>query len=381
MKAPSASGRLMLLLLGDAALSRRIESAAAPGCDVRTVASASAAREALATHAGPALLLVSEPTARSVPALKAEYPRVHAVLLTREPALLRAARELPLRDLGGVLAANLPARRLRSALAEALEQAQRGASTAYAADPAAPPTELQDAPGQWPRVGGQRGIDLRRDWLKVLVHDLRTPLGISNGFATLLLERDSALPEEAREVLGRIHSNGQWMMQFLDGILDLAELEQGSAVLRYGPTPLRELLESVAERMRGLADPQGVRIAFAIAPGPQTHLIDRVRVEQVLHNLLSNAVRVSGPGSTVHIDVRPERERLAFEVRDEGRGMTPEEAARAFDLFASRSGGRGLGLTIAKAIVEVHGGRIGCDCVPGRGCTFHFTIVPGPAGD
>jgi signal transduction histidine kinase len=124
-----------------------------------------------------------------------------------------------------------------------------------------------------------------------------------------------------------------------------------------------------------------VRCTTEILGPDQEYPVDRRRLEQVLQNLLANAVNFNYRGGTVHIAVTTGGDTLQFSVQDSGKGFTEEQARRAFTKFARFSAGAnqgsGLGLAIAKAFVQLHGGRIGLESKPGAGSTFHFTIAPG----
>jgi signal transduction histidine kinase len=378
MTKPRKGARRKLLILGDAALLERITQAGLDACDLVLASSEADARQALQAH--PDLTLVLASAARGAGGLAGIHgraPHLRAILLSKDRALVRASASLELGAVQRILVEDASPAALREAIHEAFERIaarlEPGPGPGTAADAGA----VHDAAAPWLGAAPGPGIRLREDWVRVLAHDLRTPLGINNSFAGLLLDEAHRLHPEAQELLRRMKSNEEWMLEFVDGILELSALQQGQAVLAYEPVSLGTLLRGVAERLRGLAEPKGVRIEAAAPRDARRYAVDRVRVEQVLHNLIANAVSASPPGRVVRISARAGQGKLTFEVRDEGPGMTPEEAAAVFVRFAPQRGGRGLGLAIAKEIATLHGGRIWLESRPGHGCTFRFTIVPG----
>jgi signal transduction histidine kinase len=367
----SQPARRKLLILGTGALFDHISDARLPGWELFLAGGLDDARRILRAHADLNVLLATAAVATgTLGPLKADWPSLRAILLTSDRALVRAARGLRLGDVARVLHEDAGAAELRAALHD-LQPAQPTAS--YLTHPAnGAPARVRDAEAE----PGAEGIRLEQDWRSVVSHDLRTPLVINNSYAALLLSEPERLVPEVREVLERMRRNGQWMQALVDGILDLAAQDRGGVRLNAEPTRLGDLLAGTAERMLGLAQPRGVPIATGRVRDPKSYLLDRIRIEQVLDNLVSNAVKSCAAGRSVHLGARAARGKLTFEVRDEGQGMTPEECERAFHKFSSPAGGRGLGLAIAKAIVELHGGRIWVESRPGQGSTFRFTIVP-----
>jgi signal transduction histidine kinase len=367
-----------LLILGDAALFKRVEAARIPRCELYLAPELADARRALSAHADLALLLVSSRAgADSLAALLEQRPGLRALVLTSDAWLVRAMRSMTLGAVAGLLAENATPTALRRAVQAAFETiaARRAARPFPLPSPPRGPGAVHDAVAPW-GAGGSEPFDLRADWMQVIAHDLRTPLGIQNGYLELLLSGDAPPGAEMREILQRLHGSGQWMLEMVEGILDLARRPLADAPLHARPTPLSELLDGVLERMRGLAAPLGVRLERTRSRDVKRYALDRARIEQVLHNLVINAIQASPPGGVVRISARAQGNKLRFSVRDEGRGMTREEAAGAFAGPAMAQGRRGLGLAICKAIVELHGGHIWAESDPGQGSLFCFTIVP-----
>lgn len=370
-----------LLIVGDAALFERVVQLELLDCALFLAENLSDAKAALTAHDELELALVQPgPRGQWLDGLLAVRPRLQVVLLTADQALARELAAVPglLQGSGAVraiLAADAAPAVLRGAIAAAFEHIARiRAQQARARAPA--PIEVREALTPWLHGSSGDAIQLGDDWLSVIAHDLRTPLGISNSYAALLLEEEFALPSDVRDIVQRVRSNGEWMLELVDGMLDFAQPRDRQPPLKFEPTTLAELVGAVARRMEGIAAPRRIHLDISVPKGATRYAVDRVRVEQVLHNLVSNAVKFSEPGSTVQVSARALRNKLTFQVHDAGPGMTREEAAQAFTKFSAQATGRGLGLAICKAIVELHGGHIWVESRPGVGSTFAFTIVP-----
>jgi len=227
------------------------------------------------------------------------------------------------------------------------------------------------------RVEGER---LRSSLLRSISHDLRTPLTGIAGSASVLLHRlgDRGTRED-RELLEGITDEATWMTRTFDNLLSLTRLESEKAELRAEPEAVDDVvsaaLHTAAKRIEG----REVRVRV-----PDDVLIVRMEsglIEQVLVNLLDNAVKYSEAGTPIEVSVRREDGRAAFEVTDRGPGVPPEERERIFDKFyrlrehSGRTRGTGLGLSICRAIVSAHGGNIAVyPREDGGGSRFVFTL-------
>ena len=233
---------------------------------------------------------------------------------------------------------------------------------------------LQDA-----KHRAEEASRMKSEFLASMSHELRTPLNGIIGFAELL--RDEAENEESRENADIIEKSSRHLLELVNSILDIAKIEAGAMVLRIAPVSVSDIVAEVAGVHQPIA--QGKGVAFAVTCGedvPETIPADATRLRQVLHNLLNNAVKFTEKGS-VCLDIRRDGEEVVFRVTDTGPGI-PEslhtsifEKFRQGDAFLTRShGGTGLGLTLARHLVELMGGRIGLISAPGEGATFHFTL-------
>ncbi len=238
----------------------------------------------------------------------------------------------------------------------------------------------------------------KSEFLANMSHELRTPLNAINGFSELLLEKlFGELNEKQEEYLQDILSSGRHLLSLINDILDLSKVEAGRMELERSRFDLRQALENGLTMVRERAARHGIALRLEMDAGLDIIEADERKVKQIIFNLLSNAVKFTPDGGQVGIDVRVERaassvERLALHappstlhvsVWDTGIGIAPEDQAQIFEEFRQvKSGftqkreGTGLGLTLAKKFVELHGGRIWVESegVPGKGSRFTFTL-------
>lgn len=219
----------------------------------------------------------------------------------------------------------------------------------------------------------------REKFLEVISHDLRNPL------STVLLSASAALqarlPLEHREYvhgqLGRVTLAAEQMSRLINDLSDAASLESGHFTLDRRAHLPAFLLREAAEVLGPLAEDRGVRLAVEPCDAPPV-TADAGRVLQVLSNLVGNAIRFSPQRGVVTLRADAVAEGVRFSVSDTGPGIAEEHLPHLFDRYwqARRTprGGAGLGLAIAKGIVEAHGGRIRVESAPGEGATFHFTL-------
>ncbi len=226
---------------------------------------------------------------------------------------------------------------------------------------------------------------VRRDFVSNLSHELRTPLASLKALTETL--QDGALddPPAARHFIDQIQIETDALTQMATELLELSRIESGRLSLELKPASAYELLKSASERMQLQAERAGVSLRVECPDDLPKVNIDSQRLEQVLVNLIHNAVKFTKPGGEVILeaDIVPLGEagigEVRFAVRDTGIGIPADDVPRIFERFyrvdKSRTGsGTGLGLSIAKHILEAHKGRIWAESVEGRGSTFYFTI-------
>jgi two-component system sensor histidine kinase KdpD len=201
-----------------------------------------------------------------------------------------------------------------------------------------------------------------------VTHDLRTPLASIKAAVTTLLQEDVTLDEEPRrELLTTVLEETDRLNRLLGNLLDLAKVRAGALVPAKEPTAVDEVVESVLHRMADRL--AAVRVRTLLRDAPEVP-VDPVQLDQVVTNLLENAIRFSPAGGEVVISVAPWQGAVQLRITDQGPGIVPEERERVFQAFyrgdAKRSGS-GLGLAIARAIVLAHGGRIRIEGAPSGG--------------
>ena len=219
---------------------------------------------------------------------------------------------------------------------------------------------------------------VRRDFISNLSHELRTPLASLKALTETLQGGALTDEEAAPRFLGRIVTEVDALTQMAQELLDLSKIESGQVELVLRRVEPMSLLKSACERMRVQAERAGVNLIVEAATPPQVQA-DASRLEQVLVNLIHNAVKFTRRGGTVTLSASEEEGAVVFAVRDTGVGIPSDELARIFERFyrveKSRTGsGTGLGLSIAKHIVEAHDGTIWAESEEGRGSAFYFMI-------
>jgi signal transduction histidine kinase len=227
----------------------------------------------------------------------------------------------------------------------------------------------------------------REELFTVVSHELRTPVTVIGGYNRLLLtEEVGPLNEEQRGFLQESTKSCQRLNAFIENLLEASREAQGGEVLEVSHGSLADAIESVVELLRPLLEERGLRCRVELAPDARRARFDRLRVEQVLTNLVGNAIKYSRPGGSIEIETRlpPRRapsERRFVEVRvsDDGPGVAPRDRERIFEPYVrvgdeARAGGLGLGLAICRRLVEAHGGTIAVSDRPGGGARFTFTL-------
>ncbi|HEX5502982.1 MAG TPA: ATP-binding protein [Thermomicrobiales bacterium] len=226
---------------------------------------------------------------------------------------------------------------------------------------------------------------LRADLLATVSHELRTPLTLIRTSIGLLLDSDPD-PAMRDRLLRNIRQSAERMHALVTDLLDLARLSHGAAELQLRRLDVGDLVGEAAQLVRPLLDAKGQTLEVAVpAPAPDV-LGDHRRLERVLINLLSNAHKFSPAGAHVRVNAAADGDTVTIAVADDGPGIAPESQARLWEQFftdrtssSSHNIGAGLGLPIARGIVEAHGGRIWVESAVGRGSTFAFTLPAAPA--
>ena len=225
--------------------------------------------------------------------------------------------------------------------------------------------------------------EAKSDFIATVSHELRTPMTAVLGAAKTLLRDDIQLsPERRRQLLEMIGAQGTRLTQITEEVLLASRLDRGDIPIHREPVDLAELVRSAVETMRERL-PESVSLTAAIANGAAV-VGDRDRIEQVLVNLIDNAVKYSPDGGSVTVSTGPSEIGVRIEVVDEGIGIPLSEQGSVFEKFyradpnqRAGPGGTGLGLYISRELVRRMGGTIGVRSQPGRGSTFFFEL-PAP---
>jgi signal transduction histidine kinase/CheY-like chemotaxis protein len=225
-------------------------------------------------------------------------------------------------------------------------------------------------------------------FLANMSHELRTPLNAILGFSNLL--RNGEVSEKQRKDLDIINRSGEHLLSLINGVLDLAKVEAGRTELQVAPCDVWRLVREIVEMMRARANEKNLEIRLIESAAlPRLIQADAVKLRQVLLNLVGNAVKFTENG---YVEVRltsrtadvGKQILLTFEVQDTGIGIAPDDQQRIFDAFVQASAkgcqkGTGLGLTISRQFVELMGGAIHVESMPGKGSRFRVDLPVEPA--
>ncbi len=222
--------------------------------------------------------------------------------------------------------------------------------------------------------------EIKSTFISVISHELKTPVALIKGYADTLLREDACWDlETMREGLTVVVEEADRLNQLIDDLLDASRLQAGALPLEMDQVALDALAERVASRFRTQTQIHEIVIRFP--PRLPVVVGDPGRLEQVLNNLVSNAIKYSPDGGTIEISGRASPNEVIVTVSDQGAGIPFEEQPRIFERFFrgarerhQRTPGAGLGLYLAQAIVEAHGGRIWVESNPGEGAAFSFAI-------
>jgi two-component system sensor histidine kinase KdpD len=229
----------------------------------------------------------------------------------------------------------------------------------------------------------RRTDELRKALLNAVSHDLRTPLSSIMASAGSLRQDDVSWTEDQRrEFAEAIENEAQRLNRLVGNLLDLSRIEAGSIRPEKSWYDLGSLIHEVAGRLRSVT--AGHKLTINVPDGLQPVLFDYVEIDQVLSNLIENAVKYTPAGTEICVSARAAGNQVEVEVADRGAGIPEATLPRLFDAFyrASDSGlakGSGLGLAVAKGLVEAHGGSIRIENREGGGTRFVFTLPLYPA--
>lgn len=219
-------------------------------------------------------------------------------------------------------------------------------------------------------------------FLGIASHDLRNPLEVISMYSEFLLENENGLlNKEQLDFIGKIYGSSAFMLNLVNDFLDYSKIEAGRFELRKSKVNLFDLIERTVARFRFIAAKKRIEIGFRAAEDLPAVNADESKLEQVLNNLISNAIKFSPVESVIEIALQTDEGGVILSVRDRGAGIAADELETLFNPFVEggtkASGGEkssGLGLAIVKKIVEGHGGAVRFETAPGKGTVFHVSL-------
>ncbi len=220
---------------------------------------------------------------------------------------------------------------------------------------------------------------IRRDFVSNVSHELRTPLTSLKLITETLQSGALNDPADAKRFLEKMDGEVDNLTQLVEELLELSKIESGRVPLEKRYTKPEDLIKAACERMTLQVHRAGLTLLNTVIPELSSVLVDPPRLEQVLVNLLHNAIKFTSPGGRIEVSAYQESGFIVFFVKDNGKGIPPKDLERIFERFyktdRSRSErGTGLGLSISRHLVEAHNGKIWAESQPGQGSTFYFQI-------
>jgi signal transduction histidine kinase len=226
----------------------------------------------------------------------------------------------------------------------------------------------------------RRADQLKRDFISVLSHDLKQPISIIQGYLELIGLHFPQIDERSARYIGMMMQALNNMRKLIDDMLDLARLDAGVELV-LAPVDVRLLLSQVDDWIRPAAEAKGMQIEMQTAPDLPPLRGDIARLTQIMVNLVHNAVKYTPPGGSIVLQAERQGEMIRFAVRDNGIGISPDDQRAIFNRFfrvrrpeTENIEGSGIGLTLVKTLVDLHGGQIGVESRLGEGTTFYVSL-------
>jgi two-component system, sensor histidine kinase and response regulator len=226
----------------------------------------------------------------------------------------------------------------------------------------------------------KQAVQARDDVLAIVSHDMRTPLAVVHTTTSMLLNPKYNLsPEQVREQHERIRRNVDLMNRMIGDLMDMVSLRSGNLSINRKPLVVNDALREAVTAHEGPARDKGLSLSYDGGTDVMRAEADRARLMQLFQNLIGNAVKFCKPGDSVTVTSRTRGGHAQIEIADSGPGIAADDLPHIFDPYYSASrkhqkAGTGLGLYIAKGIVDAHGGQIRCNSEPGIGTTFNVTL-------
>src|SRR5688572_570282 len=228
------------------------------------------------------------------------------------------------------------------------------------------------------RAAAEQALRMRDEVLAVVSHDLRNPLSVIDMCAASLSDKLPSDDAGARNLVRTIESSTAWMNRLIEDLLDVARMEAGRLALERSPHDLVRVISEATVMLEPLIAEKSLKLREELPDYLPRASVDSRRIVQVLENLVSNAVKHTAAGGEIHVHAEARNGEILVSVRDTGSGIPSENLPHLFDRFwqarGARRGGAGLGLAIAKGVVEAHGGRMWVESELGSGSLFGFSI-------
>jgi two-component system, OmpR family, phosphate regulon sensor histidine kinase PhoR len=228
---------------------------------------------------------------------------------------------------------------------------------------------------------------IRREFVANVSHELRTPLSILRGYIEVLLDEPETSREELTRILSIMERHSKRLRRLVDDLLSLAQLESSQATLDLSVVRVDELFNNLIRDWKEKLSAKNLKVVVDLTPEAFTLHADGTRLEEVLHNLVDNAVKFSRENGQIHLQAVRRGSEMVLSVADNGLGISKEHLPRIFERFyradKARSrelGGTGLGLAIVKHIAQLHGGRVEAESELGRGTIIRVVIPEAPPG-
>ena len=224
----------------------------------------------------------------------------------------------------------------------------------------------------------------KSEFISAVSHELRTPLTSIKGYASILMTgKVGDIPDAVKERLGKINLHSDNLVKLINDLLDISRIESGRVEMKVAPHPVRPMLDNISDLLTPQLRDKGVILKLNI-PADMTEIeYDDTQLDRAFINLIGNAIKFTPDSGTITVNAHPnlERQEVLFEVADTGIGISKENMSKLFDEFFRvdneinmKVKGTGLGLALAKNIVEAHYGHMWVTSEEGHGTTFHFTV-------
>jgi signal transduction histidine kinase len=224
---------------------------------------------------------------------------------------------------------------------------------------------------------------MKLDFVSMAAHELRTPVTVIRGYLDVFLDENKArLDNNQSNMISRVYESSRQLASLIDSLLNVSKIEKGTLHLNIENIDWRLYVQDVVKSFKYLTHEKGQKLELVISDSFHVMVeCDRLRVSEILGNLINNAITYTPPGGTIRIIVESQRDSVVTHIQDTGRGIPESALPRLFTKFfrvahtlESSSEGNGLGLYLSKAIVEMHHGNIWVESQVGRGSTFSFSL-------